>query len=169
MEHDLLYWTWLARPCIYCIYKNVWQGKGGEEKIDQKKLDSGQITADSYWQEADPTSPQRGRPKETRQQISDRINIWSRVPQWARHQDIPTDRPSVVTWLQLQMFAGLLARSQFASGRSCDRPSQSRFSLVPEQMLSWYHNSKLHCMLHMQPSQWQHYKFRLNVPLLISD
>jgi hypothetical protein len=27
------------------------------------------------------------------------------------------------------------------------------FSLVPEQMLSWYPNSTLHCMLHMQPSQ----------------
>jgi hypothetical protein len=30
------------------------------------------------------------------------------------------------------------------------------FSLVPEQMLSWYPNSTLHCMLSMQPSQWQH-------------
>jgi hypothetical protein len=28
------------------------------------------------------------------------------------------------------------------------------FSLVPEQMLSWYPNSTLHCMLPMQPSQW---------------
>jgi hypothetical protein len=28
------------------------------------------------------------------------------------------------------------------------------FSLVSEQMLSWYPNSTLHCMLHMQPSQW---------------
>jgi hypothetical protein len=27
------------------------------------------------------------------------------------------------------------------------------FSLVPEQMLSWYPNSTLHCMLPMQPSQ----------------
>jgi hypothetical protein len=27
-------------------------------------------------------------------------------------------------------------------------------SLVPEQMLSWYPNSTLHCLLHMQPSQW---------------
>jgi hypothetical protein len=26
--------------------------------------------------------------------------------------------------------AGLLARSQFVSGRSCDRPTQSRFSVV---------------------------------------
>jgi hypothetical protein len=30
------------------------------------------------------------------------------------------------------------------------------FSLVLEQMLSWYSNSMLHCMLPMQPSQWQH-------------
>jgi hypothetical protein len=29
------------------------------------------------------------------------------------------------------------------------------FSLVPEQMLSWYPNSSLHCTLPMQPSQWQ--------------
>jgi hypothetical protein len=49
--------------------------------------------------------------------------------------------------------AGLLARSQFASRRSCNRPTRSRFSLVPEQMLIWYPNSIVHCMLHMQPSQ----------------
>jgi hypothetical protein len=49
--------------------------------------------------------------------------------------------------------AGLLARSHFASGRSCDRPTQIRFSAVPEQMLSWHRNSTLHCMLDMQPSQ----------------
>jgi hypothetical protein len=28
------------------------------------------------------------------------------------------------------------------------------FTLVPEQMLSWYQNSTLLCMLHMQPSLW---------------
>jgi hypothetical protein len=28
------------------------------------------------------------------------------------------------------------------------------FSLVPEQILSWYQNSTLRCMLPMQPSQW---------------
>jgi hypothetical protein len=39
------------------------------------------IIADSGWQETDPTSRQRGRPTETREQISDRINIWSQVPQ----------------------------------------------------------------------------------------
>jgi hypothetical protein len=44
--------------------------------------------------------------------------------------------------------AGLLARSQFASGRSCDGELDqglSWFSLVPEQMLSWYPNSTLLC------------------------
>jgi hypothetical protein len=29
-----------------------------------------------------------------------------------------------------------------------------RVSLVPEQMLSWYPNSTLHCMLLMQPSKY---------------
>jgi hypothetical protein len=29
------------------------------------------------------------------------------------------------------------------------------FSLLPEQMLSWYPNSTLHCMLPIQPSQWK--------------
>jgi hypothetical protein len=28
------------------------------------------------------------------------------------------------------------------------------FSLVPDQILSWYQNSMLNCMLPMQPSQW---------------
>jgi hypothetical protein len=28
------------------------------------------------------------------------------------------------------------------------------FSLVPKQMLSWYPDSKLHCMRPMQPSHW---------------
>jgi hypothetical protein len=49
------------------------------------------ITADSDWQETDPTSHERGRPAETRQQNSDRINIWSQVPQWARHQYVLTE------------------------------------------------------------------------------
>jgi hypothetical protein len=50
--------------------------------------------------------------------------------------------------------AGLLPRSQFASGRSCDRPTRSRFSLVPERMLSWYPNSTMLCMLLVQPSKY---------------
>jgi hypothetical protein len=58
-------------------------------KIGEKRLDDEQITADSDWQKTDPTCRQRG--TETRQQISDRINIWSQVPQWARHQDVLTD------------------------------------------------------------------------------
>jgi hypothetical protein len=37
---------------------------------------------------------------DTRQQNSDRINIWSQVPRWARCQDILTGWPSVVTWPQ---------------------------------------------------------------------
>jgi hypothetical protein len=42
--------------------------------------------------------------------------------------------------------AGLLASSQYASGRSCDLPSRHRFSWfssVFKQMLRWFPNSKL--------------------------
>jgi hypothetical protein len=44
----------------------------------------------------DPTSRQRGRPTETRQQLSEKnlgakSNIWSQVPEWARYLDILTD------------------------------------------------------------------------------
>jgi hypothetical protein len=46
--------------------------------------------------------------------------------------------------------ARLMTESQFASGMSCD----SRFSVILEQMLSWHPNSTLHCMLHMQSSEW---------------
>jgi hypothetical protein len=54
----------------------------------------------------DPTSRQRGRPKKTRQQLSDNnlqaeSNIWWQVPEWARYRDIMTDWPSVVMWLSL--------------------------------------------------------------------
>jgi hypothetical protein len=45
--------------------------------------------------------------------------------------------------------AGLLARSQFASGRSCDRPTQSRFSVVflgPRATAELV--SKFHVVLH---------------------
>jgi hypothetical protein len=44
------------------------------------------------------------------------------------------------------LFARLLARSQYASGRSCDRPSRHRFSWffsVFKQMLRWFTSSKL--------------------------
>jgi hypothetical protein len=44
----------------------------------------------------DPTSRQRGRPTETRQQISENNlqterNIWSQIPEWARYLEIMTD------------------------------------------------------------------------------
>jgi hypothetical protein len=38
-------------------------------------------------------------------------------------------------------------------GPATGQPDQG-FSVVPEQMLSWYPNSTLHCMLLLQPSQW---------------
>jgi hypothetical protein len=103
----------------------------------------------------DPTSRQRGRPTKTRQQLSENnlrteTNIWSQVPELARYLDILTGWSSVVKWLRLRLRLRLLA-----SGRSCDRPTLrvSRFSLVPEQILGWYPNSMLHCMLPMQPSK----------------
>jgi hypothetical protein len=55
--------------------------------------------------------------------------------------------------------AGLLARSQFASGRSCDRPTRSRFSVVflgpraNAELVPKFHVTLL-CMLYMQPYQW---------------
>jgi hypothetical protein len=48
---------------------------------------------------------------------------------------------------------GLLASSQCASGRSCDRLSRHRFpwfSSVFKQMLRWFPNSKL--LLHASPA-----------------
>jgi hypothetical protein len=53
-------------------------------------------------QTADLSSRQKGRPTETRPQLSDSIlptgsNIWSQVPKRAGHQDILTDWPSVVS------------------------------------------------------------------------
>jgi hypothetical protein len=38
------------------------------------------------------------------------------------------------------------------------------FFLVPEQMLNWYPNSTLHCMLHMQPSHGNIKSFALMYP-----
>jgi hypothetical protein len=46
------------------------EGGGGNKKTWRWT-----ITADSDWQEIEPTSRQRERPTETRQQNSDRINI----------------------------------------------------------------------------------------------
>jgi hypothetical protein len=61
-------------------------------------------TEEDKWET--PTSRQRGRPTETRQQLSEinlrtEIIIWSHVPEWARYLEILIDRPSVVTWLWL--------------------------------------------------------------------
>jgi hypothetical protein len=43
--------------------------------------------------------------------------------------------------------------TQYASGTSCNWSTRSWFSVVfLQQMLSWYTNSTLHCMLLMQPS-----------------
>jgi hypothetical protein len=61
---------------------------------------------DREWQITDPISRQRGRPKKTRQQISENnlrtgSNIWSQVPEWTRYLHITTDWPSVVMWLWL--------------------------------------------------------------------
>jgi hypothetical protein len=55
----------------------------------------------------DPTSRQRGRPTETRQQISENnlrteSNIWTQVPEWARYLDILTDWSSVAMWFRLR-------------------------------------------------------------------
>jgi hypothetical protein len=53
---------------------------------------------------------------------------------------------SVLLMFIFLLFAGLLARRQFASGRSCDRPSRHRFSWfssVFKQMLRWFPSSKL--------------------------
>jgi hypothetical protein len=53
--------------------------------------------------------------------------------------------------------AGLLARSQLHSeGPATGQIDQGFpwFSLAPEQMLSWYPNSTLHCILPIQSYQW---------------
>jgi hypothetical protein len=62
-------------------------------------------TENDKWQT--PTSRHRGRPTETRQQLSENnlrteSNIWSQVPEWARYLDILTDWPSVVMWFRLR-------------------------------------------------------------------
>jgi hypothetical protein len=49
------------------------------------------------WQLTDPTSRQRGH----RQYVPLKNNLWSKVPDWARYQNILTDWPSVVMWLWL--------------------------------------------------------------------
>jgi hypothetical protein len=48
-----------------------------------------------------PTSRQRGRPPPPKNDkaVTLKKNLWSKVPDWARHQDILTDWPSVAMWL----------------------------------------------------------------------
>jgi hypothetical protein len=48
---------------------------------------------------------------ETRQQISDGINIWSQISQWARHQDVLTD------WLTVSRNVTLASSSTNATFR----------------------------------------------------
>jgi hypothetical protein len=69
--------------------------------------------------------------------------------------------------------AGLLARSQFASGRSCDRLTRSRFSVV---FLCPRANAELVPKFHVALHASSHaalpiviLKFRPNVALLVSD
>jgi hypothetical protein len=68
--------------------------------------------------------------------------------------------------------AGLLARSQFASGKSCDRPTRLRFSVV---FLGPRANAELvpkfHVALHASHADLPMVtlKFRPNVALLMSD
>jgi hypothetical protein len=69
-------------------------------------------------------------------------------------------RPDVVSWTSLDPEGP--ATGQLDQGFPW-------FSSVPEQMLSWYPNSTLHCMLLMQASQWGRQKFRLNVHFLMSN
>jgi hypothetical protein len=53
---------------------------------------------------------------------------------------------------------------------SVEKPySRSRFSLVPERMLSWYPNSTLHCMLSCSPPNINFSKFRHNIALPMLD
>jgi hypothetical protein len=58
------------------------------------------------WQTTEPSSRQRGRPKfdRTANYKNKERNIWSWAPDGARHQDRPTDWPSVVKWLWLWLW-----------------------------------------------------------------
>jgi hypothetical protein len=50
-------------------------------------------------------------------------------------------------WLEVSLHSEGPATDQFDQGFPW-------FSSILEQMLRWYPNSTLHCMLHMQPSHW---------------
>jgi hypothetical protein len=119
--------VWQQQAARYCQFTpreaEKWHG---EEKIfpmpliEPRLLSTKSVTIPTellttHWegQMTDPTSRQRGRPTETRQQLSENIlptesNIWSQVPEWARYLDILTDWPSVVTWLRLQLLLSLI-------------------------------------------------------------
>ena len=51
------------------------------------------------------------------------------------------------------VYAGLKTKSQFASGKTSDRPAPSRLCVVFCQMLSRHASSTLRCTLLLQPSQ----------------
>jgi hypothetical protein len=76
-SHVLQQWDVFFVRSVQSLYNG--QSVKWEEKKKGKTFTM-DITADSDWQETDPTSRQTGRPTDTRQQISDRINIWSQVP-----------------------------------------------------------------------------------------
>jgi hypothetical protein len=90
-------------PCSW----GMWIWEPGPPGWGRLKWDSKvwlRVLRDSdHWvialQTAGPSSRQRGRPTETRQQLPNSnvptgSNIWSQVPEWARHEDILTDRQS---------------------------------------------------------------------------
>jgi hypothetical protein len=62
---------------------------------------------------------------------------------------------------------GWLEVSLYPEGPANDQLDQGFpwFSLVPEQMRSWYPNSRLLFLLDMQPAQWQFKNFRLTQPV----
>jgi hypothetical protein len=86
-------------------------------KMQKKKTWQWTNTANSDWQETDPTSRQRGRLTETKQQLSDRINTWSQVPHWARHQDVLTSY--VVMWFWLRLITGIFRLFRFSHCMRC--------------------------------------------------
>jgi hypothetical protein len=72
------------------------------------------------------------------------------------HEFVRPLKEEVVAELHGMMKTRLLARNQFASGSSCDRPTRSRFSVVflgPEanaELINKFHIALL-CMLHISP------------------
>jgi hypothetical protein len=90
--------------CLGDINTGTWNSRLGESPDETVLRNS------NHWvialQTADPSS--RHRNTETKPQHSDSnlptgSNIWSQVPEWARHLDILTDWPSVVMWFDFDM------------------------------------------------------------------